>query len=108
MSKTDIVRVRSLADEVRASGRRYRTCLDAFLMSRIDLAERRASHFIVGAMQLSRADLYSRMLKNREPVPEDFCGPLGVSLGSTYSDAAETFLMDMGALPKPTFLQLIG
>ncbi|MGT2478380.1 hypothetical protein ACU4GR_04525 [Methylobacterium oryzae CBMB20] len=33
---------------------------------------------------------------------------LSVSLGSTYSDTAETFLMEMGELPKPTFLQPIG
>lgn len=104
MSKTDILRVRSLADEDRTSGRRYRTCLDALLMSRVDLSERRTSHFTVGTMQLTRADLYQRILKSPELVPEAFCD----ALGSTYGDAAEVYLMEMGELPKPTFLQSIS
>ena len=110
MSKTlGILIARPLADRARtAPGRHYSTCVDAFLMSRIDLAERRASHFTVGTMRLSRADLYRRMLGSRGTVPQEFCGPLGVSVGSTYGDAARMFLVQMGEIPTPTFLELIG
>ena len=110
MAKTlGILVARPLVEGARtAPSRYYSTCLDAFLMSRIDLTERRASHFTVGTMRLSRADLYRRMLGSRGSIPEEFCGPLGVSVGSTYGDAARMLLMQMGEIRTPTFLQLIG
>jgi hypothetical protein len=81
--------------------------IEAFLLSRLDLARKGNALVEVAGCWMARGVFYRRMLACRVEVPEALCDPLMVARGSTYADAAEAILVRGGEVARPSLRLLM-